>query len=358
MKKISREEQEYKNKELISRLLSIEELSNLCFSRSIVEEDRYFLYLFIDTDNLEISKLGDHYVKKGSNPWKSCLDRVRNQQGTSKHKFDRGTVRMIKIWDVTEYAKARGMDYLHSKIDKKIHPHIAPTLSGDWLEIDPEKCVIKVNNHLSKENQPLPELKLSTAQWQALMSVLTIFGNKKDRIMAELFARHGKTLFSGAVAIETGVSLTVVASYVKTVFVSFASQITSFEQFKDIVHVDTQDEDYQEKISCALSEGKQVFAYLSMCNGSKRQNRIDFLYSREVSRLTLVDEADFGSHQPKQAQALIKAIKEGDKVILLTGTNADRAVGSWGNLIQDFISCTYYEALVHKKEAKEALGLA
>ena len=190
------------------------------------------------------------------------------------------------------------------------------------------------------------------------MSVLTIFGDKKDRIMAELFARHGKTLFSGAVAIETGVSLTVVASYVKTVFSSFASQITSFEQFKDIVHVDTQDEDYQEKISGALSEGKQVFAYLSMCNGSKRQNRIDFLYSREVSRLTLVDEADFGSHQPKQAQALIKAIKEGDKVILLTGTNADRAVGSWGNLIQDFISCTYYEALVHKKEAKEALGLA
>lgn len=343
---------------LINKINQTSDESSRIFEGVSFPEDRLFVYVWCDTSDRDLkTKFGEHWINSGKNPWKDTSSYVRNDQGKSKYKFDEGIVKLVKIWDATEYARSREMDYKGSKVDNEIRNKIGHVYSSEWHSLNPMELILKVNLIFSKENQPLPELELSTAQYEALISVLTIFGNKKDRIMAELFARFGKTLFSGAVAIETGVSLTIIASYVKTVFSSFASQITSFEQFKNIVHVDTQDENFKEKISNALSERKQVFAYLSMCNGSNRQDRIDFLYSREVSRLTLVDEADLGSHQPKQAQALINAIKDGDKVILLTGTNADRAVGSWGNLIQDFISCTYYEALVHKKEAKEALNL-
>jgi tetrahydromethanopterin S-methyltransferase subunit G len=351
----------YSQSEFESLLEEVKLTSEDCeriFQGISFEENRLFVYAWCDSSDRDLkTKFGEHWVNSGKNPWGDTESYVRNDQNKAKHKFDEGIVKLVQIWDVTEYAKARGMDYKGSKVDNEIRSKVGHVYSSEWHSLNPLELILRVNLILSKEDQPLPEVELSTAQYEALLATLTIFGSKKDRIMAELFARFGKTIFSGAVAIETGISLTIVASYVKTVFSSFASQITSFEQFKNIVHVDTQDENYREKITKALSEGKQVFAYLSMCNGSNRQERIDFLYSREVSRLTLVDEADLGSHQPKQAQALIKAIKEGDKVILLTGTNADRAVGSWGNLIQDFISCTYYEALVHKKEAKEALGL-
>lgn len=343
---------------LLEKINSSAEDCSRIFQGVSFEEDRLFVYAWCDSSDKDLkTKFGEHWINAGKNPWKDTSSYVRNDQGKAKYKFDEGIVKLVRIWDATEYAKARGMDYKGSKVDNEIRNKMGHVYSSEWHSLNPLELILKVNLIFSKENQPLPEVELSTAQYEALLSVLTMFGSKKDRIMAELFARFGKTLFSGAVAIETGVPLTIVASYVKTVFSSFASQITSFEQFKNIVHVDTQDENYQEKITKALSEGKQVFAYLSMCNGSNRQSRIDFLYSREVSRLTLVDEADLGSHRDKQAQALIKVIKEGDKVILLTGTNADRAVGSWGDLIQDFVSCTYYEALVHKKEAKEALNL-
>ena len=156
--------------------------------------------------------------------------------------------------------------------------------------------------------------------------------------------------------VETETRLTIVASYVKTVMHSYTSQITSYEEFRDIVHVDTQEDEYQDKINKALSEGKQVFAYLSMNKGDRRKERIDFLYSREVSRLTLVEEADYGSHRPGQANLLINAIGEDDRVILLTGTNSDRAVTSWGDLIQGMVRCTLYQALVYKSEARKALG--
>jgi hypothetical protein len=174
--------------------------------------------------------------------------------------------------------------------------------------------------------------------------------------MAELFARFGKTIFSGAVSIETGSQLTIVASYVKTVFASFNSQLISYEQFKEIVHIDTQDKDYKEKIKTALSEGKKVFAYLSLCKGAKRQERIDFLYSLEIPCLTLIDEADLGAHRPGQAIPLINAQKKEDRVILLTGTNSDRAIREWADKVDSLISYTYYEALVDKKESQLKLS--
>jgi len=339
---------------------SIEDIRSLCeqdFKNVTHQEDRFYVYAFIDKSRgYNWTKFGDRWVKAGDNPLESCQERVREQQGTSKDKISDGTVELIKIWDASEYAKKHGRFHKGGHVDDHIRRKIGRVQYQDWHDLNVVEMCIRASQVLSADGQTLPSVGLSTAQYDTLERVIDCFNNGERVIMAELFARFGKTIFSGAVSIETGSQLTIVASYVKTVFASFNSQLISYEQFKEIVHIDTQDKDYKEKIKTALSEGKKVFAYLSLCKGAKRQERIDFLYSLEIPCLTLIDEADLGAHRPGQAIPLINAQKKEDRVILLTGTNSDRAIREWADKVDSLISYTYYEALVDKKESQLKLS--
>jgi len=205
---------------------------------------------------------------------------------------------------------------------------------------------------LAKLEQPLPEAKLSTKQYEVASEAIDNFNRDNNVILAALCARFGKTIWSGAVSIEMETQLTVIASYVKTVFTSFATDLTSFQQFAGHEHVDTSDSNYQQKINDAIAEGKKVFAYLSLANGAQRQARIDFLFGLNVRKMLIVDEADFGAHQIKQAQPLVDQLANIDYTIIMTGTNADRAVTHWP--IDSIISVTYPELLIQKKVSENA----
>lgn len=233
-------------------------------------EERLYAYLWFDTTDFGKCKFGEHWVSPGKNPWADISAYVRRDQAKAKFRYDEEIVQLVKIWDITEYAFKYKLAYKNSKVDNHIRNKIGRVHNSEWHDLDPIEMSIRVSKVLAAEGQPLPVVALSTAQFETLDKVLSCFDKGDKVIMGELFARFGKTIFSGAVSIETGTPLTIVASYVKTVFSSFASQLSCYEQFRDIVHVDTQDSEYQEKISSALSEGKQVFAYLSLCNGSKR----------------------------------------------------------------------------------------
>ena len=111
--------------------------------------------------------------------------------------------------------------------------------------------------------------------------------------------------------------------------------------------VDTAETDYKEIITTALENKKQVVAFLSMCAGGRRQERIDFLFGINENRLVFIDEADFGVHQQKQVDALKDARGPNDVVILMTGTNSDKAVSTWQ--ADYFMSVTYPELVIEKK---------
>lgn len=317
----------------------------------IKDYDRMFCYLWYDKNQPEECKFGERWVPAGIDAVKSCEKRVKEQQKTSKHHWRAGNIIIHKIWDVTEYAKSIDRYRAQSRVDDEIRRHIGYRIgtTGEFHSLTAEVMAIKVNKFLSKLGQPLPVAGLSTGQYNQAVDVVKAFNEEKNIVLAELCARFGKTLFSGAVATEIEANLTIVTSYVKTVFTSFEEDITSFEQFKGIVHVNTEDENYQKKIEKALTEGKKVFAYLSLCNGSKRQDRIEFLFNLNTSRFLIVDEADFGAHKPGQALPLIQAVKGTDKVLLMTGTNADRAASLWK--IDHMLSTTYFELLAHKDAA-------
>jgi hypothetical protein len=199
-------------------------------------------------------------------------------------------------------------------------------------------------------------LTLSPIQAEMACKVIESFDTNQV-VLANLCARFGKTVWSAAVATEREVDLLIVASYVKTVFSSFAKDLTTFEQFADYVHVSCEDKDYQTEIAKALKNGQKVVAYLSLANGLQRQSRIDFLLSRtDVSTMLIVDEADFGAHGKKQADPLKEAVEKNTdvKVLIMTGTNADRATCNWR--VDDMIDVTYLELLEEKAKAKAIIN--
>lgn len=314
------------------------------------------IYDWEDLDAPEAEqKFGDHYSEADTleQAFAETIKYIRGTLGRQKHKFDEGRVVVHKLWDATEYAKLKGRFGKHQKIDDVIRPVIGHHIQADVHRIDADTLIERVNKELIKHGQPLPVAGLSQNQYNAIENVVASIADSKRTIVAELCARFGKTIWSGALVRETNAQLTIVASYVLTSFASFKKDLTSFEQFRDLVLVEAGEQDWEDKVTKALADKKQTVVFLSMCAGGRRQDKIDFLFGTEVNRLVIIDEADFGVHQVKQSQPLIEARKENDVVILMTGTNGDKAASIWS--VDHYLSVTYPELLIEKhKDRLEA----
>jgi hypothetical protein len=271
--------------------------------------------------------------------------------GRRKDKYDDGTVVIPMFWDVTEYAKNKEKFYPNSHVDNLIREGIGSRKSEktEVHTMNYELLIEKVNDILRKESQPRPDVKLSTAQFDDAVTVLKGIKDGKRRILAELAARYGKTIWSSAVAVESGIPVVIVSSYVLTSFTSFKNDIRKFQQFQEIEIVDSQVKEYEEKVTKFVEQGKQVMVFVSLCNGRGRNERVKFLGALEVQKMVFVDEADYGAHRKGQFEALQTMVNDDDVLILMTGTNSDRASSDWG--IDLILSTTYFELLVNKKES-------
>ena len=313
--------------------------------------DRMYCYLWYEKDKPNEAKFGERWVFAGQDPEKEVWKRIKSSVGVRKDLIRDGTIQLECIWDVTEYAEKIGRNYIHGKVDDKIRPVIGfrKGSTGEVHELPAHEIRVKVNKFLAKLGQTLPTAGVTQNQYSAAENVIQAIQDSKRTIVAELCARFGKTIWSGSLVRETNAQLTVVASYVLTSFASFEKDLSSFEQFKDLVLIDTANEDYQEVIDAAVTQGKQVVAFLSMCSGSNRQKKIDYLFGIEVTRLVVIDEADFGVHRANQSTPLIEARKDNDVVILMTGTNGDKAASIWP--VDHYLSVTYPELLIEKRLA-------
>ena len=311
--------------------------------------DRMYCYLWYEKDKPNEAKFGERWVFAGQDPEKEVWKRIKSSVGVRKDLIRDGTIQLECIWDVTEYAEKIGRNYIHGKVDDKIRPIIGyrKGSTGEVHELPASEIRVKVNKFLAKLGQSLPVAGLTQNQYNAAENVIQAIHDSKRTIVAELCARFGKTIWSGSLIRETNAQLTVVASYVLTSFASFEKDLSSFEQFKDLVLIDTANDDYQEVIDAAVAQGKQVVAFLSMCSGSNRQRKIDYLFGIDVARLVIIDEADFGVHRSNQSTPLIEARKDNDVVVLMTGTNGDKAASIWP--VDHYLSVTYPELLIEKR---------
>lgn len=308
-----------------------------------------FCYLWFEKDKPNECKFGERWVFAGQDPEKEVWKRIKSSVGVRKDLITDGTIQLVDIWDVTELSKKVNRYYQRSRMDDYIRPYIGfrKGSTGEIHELPSSEVSLRVNNFLKKSDQPLPFVGLTRNQAAAAEETLDRI-QLGDRIfLAELCARFGKTIFSGVLIKETGIKLTIVVSYVLTSFASFEKDLSGFEQFKDYVLIDTADPDYQEVVSSALAQNKQVVAFLSMCAGGRRQEKIDFLFAQTQQRLIVVDEADYGVHQQAQVLPLQNAIDLDDVLFLMTGTNSDKAVSTW--VPDHFLSVTYPELVIEKK---------
>lgn len=313
-----------------------------------------FCYLWHEKNDPERCKFGERWIKDGQDPETEIRKRIKESVGVRKDKILDGTIELVAFWDVSDLARSKCPGRLkpHGRVDDFIRGHIGFRLgtTGEVHTLDATDMAYRVNEFLKKSGQPLPVAGLSQNQYNAAENVLSAIAQGKRTIVAELCARFGKTIWSGSLIRETNAQLTIVASYVLTSFTSFKKDLTSFEQFRDFVLVDASEDNWQDKVNAALAIGYQVVVFLSMCSGTRRQDKIDFLFSIPVTRLVLVDEADFGVHRPGQSAPLIKSRGENDVVVLMTGTNGDKAASIWP--VDHYLSVTYPELLIEKHKQR------
>lgn len=213
-----------------------------------------------------------------------------------------------------------------------------------------QEVINLVQKFLDKNGQSRPKVGLSQWQYNEANIIINAIKNGKRTILAEECARFGKTILSGVLVRELNSDITIIASYVLTSFTSFEKDFTDFEQFKNFVLIDSKHPNYKNLINNALKDKKQVVIFVSMCPGELRQDRLKFLFSLKQNRLVIIDEADYGVHCENQAKTLINLRHKNDVIILMTGTDSDRAVGHWVN--DHYTSTTYPELLFHKKGLK------
>lgn len=306
---------------------------------------------FDQTNSLGETKFGDHFVSADVSETEAIAHTrkyIRQAQFPRKGElFDSGRVD-VHVWNVSEAAKAAGKFYGASKMDDVIRPSIGrPGTQGKEFHAMPfDDLIVRVNGWIHKTSQPLPKVGLAQWQYDSAENVIAAIASGKRTIVAELCARFGKTIWGGALVKETGVAVTIIASYVQTVMSSFKKDLTSYEQFRDFVIVDTKDDDYAAQIASGTADGKQVIALISMCSGGKRQSRIDDLFALPGSKLVLIDEADFGAHKDGQTLPFKNGRSTDDTVVLMTGTNGDRAAGTWP--VDHYLSVTYPELIMEK----------
>lgn len=322
----------------------------------IANYDRMFLYVWSERDKPDECKFGERWVHANTSAEQSVRDRVRDSLAVRKDLIKSGVVKIDHYWDVTNWAKTVGRCRDRAHMDDYVRAFVGhrKNTTGEIHTISSEDLILRVNRRLAMVNQPLPPAALSSMQASMAEQVLERFDGGDQVVLAELCARFGKTIWSGAVASELRADLVVVASYVKTVFASFAKDLTSFQQWANYSHVDTQSTNWQTEIASSLAEGRPVVAYLSMAPGGLRNTRINWLMSRKVETLLVVDEADFGSHTANQALPLRSAISKDHRVLIMTGTNSDRASKFWN--VSSMVSVTYPELLVQKRASQAALA--
>jgi hypothetical protein len=311
--------------------------------------DRMFCYLWWEKSHPNECKFGERWVFDGQDPEKEIYKRIKDSLGVRKDLLKSGEVELFDYWNVTEYAKKINRYYKQSRVDDAIRPYIGHRKDGsrEVHSLSPQEVKNKVDKFLAEQGQPLPLLSLAVWQARGLEKFVESVKQGSRTIGGELCGRFGKTTFAGAAIRELNAPLTVIASYVLTSFTSFENDLSGFEQFKDLVLVDTKDDDYQETIDLNLAQGKQVVAFVSLCASGSRQTRIDFLSSRLVQRLWFIDEADYGAQRPSQANMLKQARHSDDIVFPMTGTDADQATALW-ELDAPLLTTTYPELVMEK----------
>tara|TARA_R110000796_G_scaffold201299_1_gene317482 strand:- start:1365 stop:3692 length:2328 start_codon:yes stop_codon:yes gene_type:complete len=318
----------------------------------ICKKDRMFFYVWFDKNDPLRTKFGQRWVKAGLDPVVDCKKRIYESLQVVKYKAYDGDIVMVQIFDVSEMAKEDGQFNIKAKYDDFIRNQIGYIHHSEVHNLPAVDFIIKLNNLFAKRKKGKITANLSTAQYIGTAQVVKSLKTNNVLLLNQC-PRYGKTITSPIPALETGTKLIIVTSYVKTSFASFIKDIGTFNNFDDVVCVNSEDKDWKKQVNENLKDDKTVMVFVSLCYSIKRKDRLSFLMNKKMNKHLIVDEADYGAHTEKQSSILIELYnknKSNTKVLLMTGSNADRAVSKWK--VEDIISVLYMEMLDYKDMSK------
>lgn len=321
----------------------------------------YPVYLWQDIDaEPETPKFGETFLKSDypltpEEVEARTREYVRGSLGPNKNRFDEGKIVVHQVWDASSYAQKLGIFKPHSHLDDAIrnqclHSRIRGSEKHKMTASD---MMYSVTQFLRQHDLPLCSLHLTSWQYDGAIDILNgIFGKKNAVVLADWVARFGKTLAALVAFIESGKDRMVITSYVQTVATSFRDEIGRYLQFANCDFIDSSDDDYLLQIKKAEALGHKPITYVSLCPGSKRNKRLDAIFQPTISNFVVVDEADYGSHTVAQVRPLMTTIKRNpdNAVLLMTGTNADRAASEWK--VTHYSNYTYTDLLHIKHKAR------
>jgi hypothetical protein len=353
------------------------------FKQSVYEEwvdvvsktEMYLLYIWsFKGREVIMSKIGERWVNVGESVLESIYDRIVNGsfgQSTDKVEINKGNLVIHAIIDVSEFAKSvdkfkpkSGIDnYICRNKDTAIRElRIARGKEHGGTEqhnINPEYAEELIIDYICNNNCSNKELECGTIVGETAIKVLNLLDDGHRHIVGELATRFRKTLFGGILMAEMGWDLLIVTSYVKTVATSYFNQLKKYKVFSNdkCLFIDLGvDTEYKKKINDAIKSGKKVIAYISANKGSKRDERYKFIYSKcKNNRATIIEEPDFGIWKKGQSEPIVKHHNKNEIVLILGGTNIDRAVVHWPKT--KMISVPYIDLEIQKRLTKEKLGI-
>jgi hypothetical protein len=259
---------------------------------------------------------------------------------------------LIIAWIPSDLAKI-------AKYDQKIHDALHQQGKCEWMHrIDPTKAPgtewsrFPDNNpeelwvNYIGNNQKLQNLDLTVWQLMALDQIISAKKNNKRKIMAELAARFGKTNLFLSLFDLCEENTMIICAYYLTALSSFKKETSRWSQFSNFIVLDLSDENFCDKYKeHSKNIHNKILILASLCGGSTVEKNSEFVKTIK-SKITVVDEADYGAHTLNVAPIVNKLGKNG-VIILTTGTNSDRAKGIHTD-IDCFFKETYFDMLMKK----------
>lgn len=204
------------------------------------------------------------------------------------------------------------------------------------------------------ENPNLFKIEFKPRFNQILMinKMLDVIDNKglSSKILSELCARFGKTTTYLLLLLKMneiyGTRVMILPGYVHSAFSSFKKELDLYNDFNNVVYVDTKKEGWETLFNKSLEENKLVVIPCSLQVSDKI--KFDILKNYPSNKkFMVIDEADLGAHT-NNSNEIIEYLDNGCVRIHTSGTSIDRA-GKNLKVVDGILNFSYFELLQSKK---------
>jgi len=331
----------------------------------------FVLYGYTFLSHIELAKIagsikiknGDTHrgIEDGLTYVEGAMVRVDEQQGTSNAEAPV----MVKSWQL-EKSRSFQRDHDIHALYKRDGRHITQGAGTEWFEFDypigvewdeggKDAVIQQIENYIKTLTGKQPRRPLYMKGQQRKRCDLILSAKKastasKFVMLAYLCPRFGKTIWALEVyrqlAVECNVKAMFLPAFVLSAHTSFRNELARYEEFRNMVFIDTKDTGWEKDLEITLAEGKLPVVSVSLHASELSQ----FKVLRDLDdgqKFIFVDEADFGAWTDKSgnvSQFLLNETSGVPTIVNASGTNIHRmALGLRKQQDVHFLQCAYCE---------------